>query len=354
MKDKLNFKTDYLPIILAIDICLNVERSVYYVKRPKKLDDYFGFHTLFLDVEEHDILTELAQFVDFGLVKEVKASLYQAEGGLERSLVDVYSWNVDNLKRHHIVDFLAPPTDKGKREVIPFELCLPWLTKNELEKHHQNDKYFEYEIKVDLAKIHQWLDFRLDLLQNNRFMHQAYKYERQRELVLNHIAQRLTDFVPKNLWIGQFENIYQLLFPLVVYELHKEKFLEIKEVRIVEDEYSRAVFVVNVLKEQDNKVSKSSFDRALSVLKIDGLEIKIKKESQQYYFLDAVFDDPARLWHFPDLKDVIDGADDKEDWKKWYNVALAIRDKALVASKGEFAGFFITTTKSVQIDPKYL
>ena len=105
-KSKLNFGTDYLPIVLAIKILIEFKNKINRVSPSRNSDDYLSFHTVFLDIPEYDVIDALASFVNADLIQEIRATLYKAEDAIERYKVETYTWTKDNLDNHHMPDFI--------------------------------------------------------------------------------------------------------------------------------------------------------------------------------------------------------------------------------------------------------
>lgn len=98
----------------------------------------------------------------------------------------------------------------------------------------------------------------------------------------------------------------------------------------------------------------SSFDNEKSVLYIGTKEVKIQKFSKQYYLLQIVFKDAecaAKDWQLSEISEFMD-MEAKFEWKRLYNIADAIRKN--VAIETGIRDFFMLTTQSVKINPKYL
>lgn len=129
-------------------------------------------------------------------------------------------------------------------------------------------------------------------------------------------------------------------------------------------EYYCAKFILlpktfDYLKETIEKIQATltksvSFDEEKSVLIIGKNEIEIRKNSNQFYILKAIFesnlDDNIQ---FDELGEKIDYEKNEEKTDKyWYNHIDPIKKK-IFAQTG-IDDFFITQTHSVQINPKYI
>lgn len=94
------------------------------------------------------------------------------------------------------------------------------------------------------------------------------------------------------------------------------------------------------------------FDPDKSRLYVSGKEIKIRKFTDQYHTLRVIFEDPKEMgkeWFFSELVEKID--QHKPNEKRYYNALNQVRYKLVTAG---FPDFFVTTTQSVKIRPKYL
>jgi len=103
-------------------------------------------------------------------------------------------------------------------------------------------------------------------------------------------------------------------------------------------------------KEENNKENYNvSFDEEKSILTIQNKPIKIRKFSNQYYLLKAIFQDEENDWQFSELLEKI-GEFEDYNWKKLYDVANAIKKN--IAAETGIKDFFITTTQSIKINKR--
>jgi len=113
-------------------------------------------------------------------------------------------------------------------------------------------------------------------------------------------------------------------------------------------------------KEKDEQTEKRvnfappSFDKDKGILYIQNKEIKITKFTDQYDMLDLIFkssENQQKDWQYSEIQEFIDQAK-PSDWKRLYNIAYALRNK--IAIETGIKDFFLTTTQSIKINPKYL
>jgi len=105
---------------------------------------------------------------------------------------------------------------------------------------------------------------------------------------------------------------------------------------------------------EDRVKYKSSFDEAKGVLTIGNKEIKIKKFTDQYHLLRIIFENQNEIyqeWFFSEISEKYDSEADLPD-KKFYNATYQLKQK--IARETGIKDFFITTTQSFKINPKYL
>ena len=96
------------------------------------------------------------------------------------------------------------------------------------------------------------------------------------------------------------------------------------------------------------------FDSIKSFLAINGQQIKILKNSDQYHLLRIIFKDEKELpqeWFFSEIAENYDEMANLPD-KKFYNAVYQINQK-IIRDTG-VRDFFITTKQSVKINDKYL
>lgn len=97
-----------------------------------------------------------------------------------------------------------------------------------------------------------------------------------------------------------------------------------------------------------------SFDETKSLLKIDEAIVKLQKNSDQYHLLRIIFenkDERSKQWFYSEIAEKFDALANLGD-KKFYNAAYQINQK--IARETGLKDVFITTTQSIQINPKYL
>jgi hypothetical protein len=113
------------------------------------------------------------------------------------------------------------------------------------------------------------------------------------------------------------------------------------------------------LKEKQRKLKEAKifspyFDKDKGILCIRDKKIKVRKFSNQYYMLELIFKTPEDLqkdWQYSEIQESIDTAE-SANWKRLYDVVYALNKKIL--EKTGIKNFFIITTQSVKINPKYL
>ncbi len=116
----------------------------------------------------------------------------------------------------------------------------------------------------------------------------------------------------------------------------------------------------NYLLRESNKIKgnkddnlSSSFDEDKGILNIgNGIAIKFSKYRDQYNLLRIIFgkdEQTDKEWFFDEISEKAGGGYDE---KKFYNASYQICKK--IASESEIKDYFITTTHSVKINPKYL
>ena len=93
------------------------------------------------------------------------------------------------------------------------------------------------------------------------------------------------------------------------------------------------------------------FDPDFPLLDVRGKRCQIRKHSKQYEFMRVIFTDKERDWQFSEIAEKID-QENPLNWKIFYNYCNAIKTK--IASDIGIKDFFISTTQSVKINPKYL
>ena len=104
----------------------------------------------------------------------------------------------------------------------------------------------------------------------------------------------------------------------------------------------------------NGSVCNASFEPEKGILLIGDKEVRVQKYSKQYYLLNILFKDfdcTSKDWQFSEISELMD-MEARFEWKKLYNIADAIRKNVAIASG--IRDFFILTTQSIKINPKYL
>lgn len=211
-----------------------------------------------------------------------------------------------------------------------------------------------------------------------------FGFERQKEILLQHIEDNYTEYKRKDLEIGnpfiepeyigdnssnqieirvKEENKERDLFLFVhtMIALEQEGHFSVKKftygTKEMFDLYDRGfLFEIEV---DENTFSKDikqktgiSFDSDKARLYVQGKEIKIKKFGDEYHTLKVMFEDLTELpkeWFFSEIREKID--ESVLDDKKYYNSVYQLR---LKLEKQGINDFLIVTTQSVKINKKYL
>jgi len=110
-----------------------------------------------------------------------------------------------------------------------------------------------------------------------------------------------------------------------------------------------------LLGKDTQQLSNLFFDPDKSRLYIRGVEIKIQKFKDQYHTLNTILNSPdediGQEWFYSDIAERLDASETIDTDTKYYNASYQIHKKA--EQKG-FPDFFIKTSQSVKINPKYL
>ena len=96
------------------------------------------------------------------------------------------------------------------------------------------------------------------------------------------------------------------------------------------------------------------FDEAKSILQIGDNAVKLRKGSDQFHLLRIIFENKEELpkeWFYSEIAEKYDMGATFDD-KKFYNASYQISQK--IARDTPFRDVLITTSQSVQINPKYL
>lgn len=93
------------------------------------------------------------------------------------------------------------------------------------------------------------------------------------------------------------------------------------------------------------------FDAETSILFVRGSVCKIRKYSKQFEFLQVIFSNPDNDWQLSEIAEKIDLSTSFK-WKVLYNHCNALKSK--IAAEAGIKDFFISTTQSVKINPKYI
>lgn len=102
----------------------------------------------------------------------------------------------------------------------------------------------------------------------------------------------------------------------------------------------------------DNNEIDIEFDESKGKLRLNDKEIKFTKFSKQYNVLREMFRDEKETYKDWQLEEISDKmGEELFEWKKLYDVVGEIQRK--IAAKTGKEDFFITTTQSVKINPKY-
>ena len=111
---------------------------------------------------------------------------------------------------------------------------------------------------------------------------------------------------------------------------------------------------INLKFKKKDRLNNISFNEENGTLKVNESKIKNKKFSDQYYVLKIIFNnksETAKEWFFSEFAEEYDSKADFKN-KKFYNAVYQLNKK--IAVETGIKGFFITTSKSCKIDPKYI
>jgi hypothetical protein len=353
----------------------------YLAKRRdeiKKEKGVFSYSFINICYQEDKIAYMLTFFLLDDLVEKIIASKYKALNTLDRELVEVRK-----IKKEDV------------RNIEPLRFPRPIIETKEFETAEDSSEYWEYEIKVNSLEIQNFVhqhvvlwekskfniesrNIRKPEIQLSSFVDELFKKLRsypQEELIIEYKFDEKDHESPKEEWF------FSCLF------LEKIKCVEIIEIKIQKKLYGSNdtdfIFLkINILdkffedfemdlftpkfdftyltsgvrsdvsdKEIINKETKPLMDLDRSILNIEDYEIKIQKLSNQYHLLSILSQDPSKNWEFSEIAELIDR---EREWKKWYNVADAIKKKVSITTKGQIEDFLITTTSAVQINPSYI
>lgn len=171
---------------------------------------------------------------------------------------------------------------------------------------------------------------------------------------------------------GVLYEIENELFRKLLFELHFEKLISLPILTkngysyIFKDrgkisqrimEFNSMGITLDKLKDYCKKNKEGDglfFNSDLGMITFRGKNIKISKFTKQYYFLKAIFDskdEAYKDWQFSEIAENMDRADDY-NWKDLYNISDAICKK--IAVETGVKDVFITTTQSIQINPRYI
>lgn len=119
--------------------------------------------------------------------------------------------------------------------------------------------------------------------------------------------------------------------------------------------YLTALFVNNELSNFSEYMKKRplripqniDFDRKNSNLILDDEILHIPHDSNQYYFLDALFSQPKKRWEQDEMLEHLGQVEDKNSWRTIYDTMLAVNKKV---------GFKIShyKDKTYQLNPQYV
>lgn len=328
---------DWLPILIAFDLFRIKDKVIHKGKSSVTTP----FLIYFYDKLENDVIKYLTEFVEIGIIKEVRAYICKVNKLDHREEILELICNRDNL----IYESLLGDND----------FLIPFIKPYELNKYLDDGCWIDFELDIDFESIGEWLDKQLDLFKADQTSRGGYKYDKQKTLFDDRLKMLLGNFVSKGLKFLQFKPHMYMILPLLVYEEFKKGNLAVSQIAVLGMD-KKLLFVIDVINEAFlSKASvKLSFDSTYSVLVINGYEIQVKPFGQQYYLLDTVFEDITKLWKFSDIKDSIEGEDDLEDLGKWYHVGYAINVAVERKTKGKISRLFKLTRNSITINKDYI
>ncbi len=144
-----------------------------------------------------------------------------------------------------------------------------------------------------------------------------------------------------------FTKKYRKFFDFLFYTLHEDIMAYLDE----------ATFLKN------NKTDKILFDKANSILYIQGKKVKIKRKADlplEHYILEALFEaeDKTEEIYYKDIAEAKLrelNYDSSTDWKKYYSACERLQDKIREdAGVDDFLIFTTNKTGNVKINPQYL
>ncbi len=148
----------------------------------------------------------------------------------------------------------------------------------------------------------------------------------------------------KDLWTKRRAELNQLAEQ---FENEYKNFL-----KIAKKELENKLSLAGTIERTPSSFKETKFDFGISILYIGDQKIKITKHTRQYEVLRIIFKDREKDWQFSEIEEEIDRESKSYNWKNLYNIVYQI-DKNVALATG-IKDFFITTTQSVKINPKYI
>ncbi|MCF7847138.1 MAG: hypothetical protein K9M51_03895 [Candidatus Gracilibacteria bacterium] len=339
----------------------------------KKEEGIFHYSFMYIGYKEERIINILTYFLLDELLEKIIATKYKALNSIDRELVEVREVEKSDIKK-----------------LTPLDIPTPFIESKEFEEAEENDEYWEYEIKVNSSKLEKFVKENLKLWEESKFYTDS-KNIRKSEVQLKGFVEELfkqLNSYPREGLIIEYE------FDEKFYEDNKEewflsclflekiKLIEISEIRIYRTRVGtyETIFLfikINILDDffdtfesienianfdfkqlisgEKSVIKKKEFQPIInlstSTLSVKKYKIPIRKMSNQYHLLSVLNKDVYKNWEFSEVAEIIDR---EGQWKKWYNVADAIKKKVAIETNGEVKDFLITTTSAVQINPEYI
>jgi hypothetical protein len=275
-----------------------------------------------------------------------------------------------------------------KEKIQDFDFDLVHLF--EFDENRNSTVFWSYDIKLDKDKtvkfieqyINKWSRDELFLPETN-----VLKASNQVQVVSTKIYGSLSDYPDQNLLfgMGSKEEIDYLATLLFLEEL---EIIEITRLELTPKGSEKISFRLNIKKKfyevfkYDWEMGTSfnfeelverkkqeeelpiilDFDSEKGTMIVKGIEITIRKNSDQYYLLEAIFrkkGETYKEWQFSEIAELIDPRieiiKDKvkrgKIRKQYYNAVDQIKKK--VAIESGIKDLFITSRQTVKINPKY-
>ncbi len=121
----------------------------------------------------------------------------------------------------------------------------------------------------------------------------------------------------------------------------------------------RLYILANFIEETIQSRQESSFDSENNILFVGSKQVKIPSDSNQSSLCKVIFQNKLskkKTWTWDEIFEIWEGREpseeDKGSWRKIYGAAREVNQKVLGATG--IADFFITSTKTVQLNPEYV